>query len=936
MHTARTFGVASKTAAHTRRRGSTLLMVVAFLTILALLGTTFLLVCRRNRTQSVASADLNATNRIVYGVRSYLEQRLIQDLYFTPNNTFGKADIGSSDIYRRLWETSLPARPHHLRAWRGFRDFPSPVRNFEQPDYADYDTIISAFEADKTGQNGSEQWLHLSRIFWDASSETARTDEVSQAEMDSSDEYVDTDGDGIKDAYLRDTSATDSAGNKYKVAVRLIDLSGLVSVNTAYGTGASVNDRPICQPYVTLDVGGQFDLITGNTGSSGDLVDYYDNCICRLGSLDENSPYRPFFFDDEPHLRWLDTGTPFDRGRFYETCVSNGGSELAPVKRKYLTTFTSSFSRLRKPWPEDTDSFDRFNLNTILGKYGTAAAGAEPVAGLQQIAAYLASTVNDAAIQQQMLHFTANAWAYADGQSQDKAYMLDVNEYTCHGVVPQPVLTEAYIKAAHKINAAGDGYEPTLVQAVEIHNPYFSANTFSGASYRLIQEGGDLDRNITSEMNSNEYIYVVHNEGDDSFFVPKGGVRIDDTNLDLSAGPVRLVRDADDTGGNARVVPMDVIDIGDLPDDPAVGAETVVKEKIVERDTSKDNMRYIVAKEAIEETEEEGDNVDENTVQNHTIGAANGDVQFDDEDFDDHEQFKTGFHILQPRPDQDGLLSTGELFGLFVTGPTADESLPKQLADESTAYWKSYIRGMADFLRVREVEEDGQGANLCNDGTIFPDLPWPLIVGETIELLGVDRMWGDGNPVVYGKININTAPKQVLEKLPWVLPWPVWVENQEMNVPAVNAGQIAKRIVDFRNNPYDEDFKLKFGGDHDEHYHRGAISGNANNPLRGFLTPSELLIPLENYLREDLNIPPNDIRYPLFRHVLYRNVANLVTVRSNTFAAYITVRQYDANGNGLRDWHYLDIIDRSNCTRIHTMPNSMVAKICQKKVVNSN
>ena len=67
-------------------------------------------------------------------------------------------------------------------------------------------------------------------------------------------------------------------------------------------------------------------------------------------------------------------------------------------------------------------------------------------------------------------HVVANLWAYCDNMDPDKDYEFTANGKTFYGVVPRPVIAEAY--CYHKKDAlAGTKDDSVKAYAVEIFNP---------------------------------------------------------------------------------------------------------------------------------------------------------------------------------------------------------------------------------------------------------------------------------------------------------------------------------------------------------------------------------------------------------------------------------------------------------------------------------
>jgi len=766
----------------TRRNGMAIMLALTLLAVIAMLVTTFLLTCRLEARYADAAAIINIPERLALSATRQVENLLVDDLYICDEgNTYG----------------AILATASGPDAWRRYTDYPSDEDE-------GCDGILSAFEAEKG------TWTHITRIHG------ARAGNTNGIAIDpDSRKYIDTDGDGKSDSYLgQPDKVTDFRNRDYDVAARVIDLSGLVCVNTAVAPEPDL-EPPVSPNHVHLGV------------PAG----------CHEKITNDKTGFHP---EEEPHLRWLEMENPCRIGRFYIATKEADNSPLDAEIRRYLTTRSDVTSALRNPSIEQKL---RINPDRIPAQPGL-------------VRDILFGSCYKTGIRKNIVHFLANAMAYIDGRKQDEKYELALPDGgTAYGIVPQPVISEAYVTAT--FNDEGEITYSTC--GVEIFNP-FGVNL---APYRLVC--GDSEFDIPE--GSPGWSVILSNQ--DGEKLPPGDIF---SSLDLAGEtPVRLVRRVGETD-----IPADVISIpaGKYP--AASGASTI--ETTASRDTNPGRMRFLVGIEHVKTDEKPG------II--HTLGDSNN---LGEDDIDCLE----GFHISSRISDLPELLNIGELLGLHAVGPDGNESLPEKLA----CFARRFSRGKADFLN--------ESPGLCNSGT-YPDIPWPLLVGEIFDK--------DPRPVVRGRININTAPKEVLRRLPW--PEEITIPPLDLDRDGdpelegfsheIDMDKIVGAIIAFRNNPATG--------------HRGSECAG----MKGFLTPSELIIPLEKYTRSILN--QNHVLYPLARHLLYSSVGNVISTNSSTFAAYITVRKKISDSR-TRQWHYLDVIDRSVCSKPGALPRSFFFRL---------
>ncbi|MCK4602199.1 MAG: hypothetical protein KAU28_07015, partial [Phycisphaerae bacterium] len=279
-------------------RGSALLLVVGLLTIIAMLGSTFLIASHLESQQAIVITITGPIPPLTNGVFSELQQVLKFDEYLA-------ADLGKFGQLSRI--------PND---WKKFVDMPGKAID-------PYLTDIS-----------TEQDPWWSKVFGEV------------------DDYgkVDTDGDGEDDAWLYNVRVMNSKGDIYYMALRVVDLSGLMCINTAGDREATFLPKDPAmvdlKSYLGEDTYNELAAARSGRGSSA-LEAYARNCGRRM--LSPVSGYRPFAFADEVVLRWRASSSTSERSKLYEILQDQG------EKVMQLTTFSSSQSILRYPGMDEKE-----------------------------------------------------------------------------------------------------------------------------------------------------------------------------------------------------------------------------------------------------------------------------------------------------------------------------------------------------------------------------------------------------------------------------------------------------------------------------------------------------------------------------------------------------------------------------------------------------
>lgn len=177
---------------------------------------------------------------------------------------------------------------------------------------------------------------------------------------------------------------------------------------------------------------------------------------------------------------------------------------------------------------------------------------------------------------------------------------------------------------------------------------------------------------------------------------------------------------------------------------------------------------------------------------------------------------------------------------------------------------------------------------------------------------------------LYGKININTATRDVLERLPFQTN----ITLAGLNPPAITPTDAVSHILAYREM---EEFAARnyafsregASGITNLHHYKDPTdpTGTPVSEIRGFLTPGEVAVPLADYVTYaiwarypgDLAQLQKEVGYIYARDTLYRSISNLITVNSDVFAVNMMVQLRAADGSVRQDWYYVAVVDRSNC-----------------------
>ncbi len=232
------------TAQHASRRsdesrmnaGSALILAVVLTSLLAIIGTMFLMVARVDKISTSAISENKELNLAVDTVIAKISQELILDTPGTDPNDPNQEYYDYPDRYNR-WLANL--EPYDAGGgnylWRRISDV-----------YEDPVTGLGLLEWLGEDNDGINYWLDDSGEFVRAYNLRARiispSEPVGGAEKKPTPTYpvsyggpADADGDGVADSrWIELPNMTSSKGKPIFAAIRVIDNAGMLNVNTAY------------------------------------------------------------------------------------------------------------------------------------------------------------------------------------------------------------------------------------------------------------------------------------------------------------------------------------------------------------------------------------------------------------------------------------------------------------------------------------------------------------------------------------------------------------------------------------------------------------------------------------------------------------------------------------------------------------------------------
>lgn len=800
-----------------------------------------------DRRQAKAFADAAGSDSIGAAVLAMVMEERVADLYINNKGLYGAATKVNQTI-----------------------DHPGE----------DTDPVLASVELSSTGR-----WPHITNI-GDASDAIASFNNVDPTTASQSIPLVDTDGDGTPDAILWETSIS-SNWKKYWAAVRVIDASARMNVNTAQYEWPAV--AGMTMPYTNIVTGmllngtvrnAIHNARTNTTGES--TLAYNANYVIRPLNP-AVSTYLPFDMTDMFSLLWQG-GTA--SGRLYDTI---NDATLYGNKRTYMTTMSAS--RVYIPIPvtdtgtADHDQTYKADLNkddfeTLFKAFYNAIP-----AGNADISA------NDTAHRKTAAQLAVNTIDFRDTDSDitvEEVPPTGSGVYV-YGIERQPFVTELFFK-----KYKDGGGTVTQYSAIELFNPYKTPIDLAGfdvmvGASSVAPTGGWSGKTIPAEG----YVVLVSNAGDLVAFT--GVTEIEIPNMALSSG-VRIFRSRNDNGTGAKDVM--IVNTSATVTDPPVNNSG--KHKVCVWHSGLAEARY--ARDLKVET------LDNNTY-DYTSASGYGTMGAGSSYLGRANVAPTLPAAIAPCAvyvRNGDFINFGDMSRIFYVGPSNTQSLQSKL-------------GTTDSLVVGRLVPWADPSATGSD--TVPAIPVGAILANYLMVAspmadGIDNDGNgtndnDGENTVYGLININTAPTTVLETLPG------FIELSSTSRTAIVSG-----ITTYRSGtPFRSPAEIAIPV-----YNAGKILAAPTEklPLNTYASnaaPQNYAVG-RNGFDDGLNFTTARVDGDMVKNnVYYSWLSNQVTVRSDVYIVYIRVQPSDVYNETEGVLNYVAVIDRSNCRVITDRPN---------------
>ncbi len=208
----------------------------------------------------------------------------------------------------------------------------------------------------------------------------------------------------------------------------------------------------------------------------------------------------------------------------------------------------------------------------------------------------------------------------------------------------------------------------------------------------------------------------------------------------------------------------------------------------------------------------------------------------------------------------------------------------------------------------------------------------PSDVARPVASPGWSGSWAQSQQV-YGRINVNTAPFEVLKRLPYPATIVHPVTGAALTVDPSVAAAYIQAYRDRTALPGTRDYSARRADPN------GArVAGlRAGSDVACILTPDEVAVPLadyanhlmgwDNYTAAAPSGPSGPLdqyaRYVLARDAIWRPISNLITVNTDVAIANVCVQLGTPTASqpqGKARWYYIIALDRSNCVTPADLP----------------
>jgi DNA uptake protein ComE-like DNA-binding protein len=815
--------------------GSALILAVVLSALLAMVGVLFVLVARMNKMATSAVSENMELNLAVDTVVARISQEMVLDVP-------GIIEVQATEPNILDPNATDPNAPS-----------PAPVRIEEYYDYPDANNLwLASLEPYKSGDN--YYWRQISDITGKLAGtrRNLRADIIGEYEPISDANAVvnaDADGDGVGDSrWFKIDEITTGKGKSIYAAVRIVDNSAMINVNTGYKFDKT-------DPNVTIsDVDGTSQLqinlmaLAAQPGTSPSRTDDTNllmeraNYGVKVDPLDLGSylqkviwnytvdinEYTPFGLSDELELRYryilnhtdIDTRLEQWSDRFrsgsISTPVTSGGNDLNAwfLKAAGNGIFDPNYSyrhiatvqnmdRIINPAGTELNNGKMINVNAADKNLLFAALRA----GLRDNGDPNSMSADELAAQL--------AVNIVDHRDLDAAVTtLTVGPKTFYGFEAQPFINEI----AFRISSDNASVSTNNYFAIELYNPFRVDIPLSGFRLEICDVNDTVVKTIklTGYVISAESRFVIVNSAeaasqfDISTLISTGGGMEDPNHFVLaeyslvSADPPAYELSERYNIYLRRIMPVEqlYLDRQQTQDDWFTWSDVQGTSRFYCRDDSRGNYIYQNLQPA-----------------SNTLGAINGTTGL-----------RRNYNITNSAGP---FISPGDIAGILTIAPSTDvnDMLGLKLANEP-------LEGLVRVDLLNPVYAD-----IFQYLTVLDPTDYILPVTET----------SIKETRIKGRINVNTAPAFVIAQLPWMEP------------------AVAQAIATYRDT----------------------ISG-AFESIAELMYVPQMSYYATNALDLDLwpDFTPADGAVDDFeeRDIIFSRISNLITVRSDIFTAYILVR----------------------------------------------
>ncbi len=901
------------------RSGSALILTVVLTSLLAILGTVFLMSSRIDKMASSSAGEDKQLDLALESTVEIIKETLKKDIP-GPNEYYDYP--GPSDP----WLASLePYEDGSNYKWRQISDLTGYLKDNDFNNIEDIEIIpdAQAITVDSDGEL-EEQW-------------------------------ADADGDGVADSKWFELSAVNSSkGKKVYAAVRIIDNGGMINVNTAlkfdpdetqqYWDGTNLyqinavglTHRPNEDSNSTIDE----ELLEMRKGEASDIIDIYEEEV-TWRYLDPCDPYWPFDISDELELRnrfLLNAERSLQKEKIFTRIESWNEDEFSVAFKGQIHTPVGTAKADLDDWYTrfDIDHPNNFycyrhlattyNMDRITGPDGNHQINLNKsfdVNSLRRLYENFAESLpghltnsDKTFLKKKFAQFAVNLYDRNDTDLQP--YSFNVNDGNLpddfYGIEPYPVISEVALHIDVNDPRVDNEY------AVELYNPFDVEITLDNFALEIRKDTGAPDEfnfDASKKIPAKGYFLIYSDIG---IFEPNGisipSDQYENLNIELcdaskyvqsEPSPGVFIYDSND------VVPYDIVLKRDIGSTEIFLDRQVSRHIWIEWSDSRPANRFYYKKFNT------GDKW-------HALCASRMmDLSNDSTLYDENDGSRGDIDIDIAIPDP--FITTADLYKMWTLGPktslndagfgsdTKLEVIYDSVLTDPNVSSESDINpldrtiGEKLFLACQAKENDLDWAErsmrlnmrnpryseIINYFTVF-DPRSDLIDNDSNGI--VDNIEENKVP---GRININTAPAYVIAQLPWI--------TQNINDPNRDIS-LAEAICAYRDKT-----SVTGGGNPDYSIGRyDTIDGNDlpsginENDFRedlGFASIGELAFVIagndeyriDKYALDTENITEapditvdsavDDFKE---RDIIINRISNLTTVRSDVFTAYLLVR----------------------------------------------